>query len=68
MYHQAFVVVMTFCVYVLQVGDFANCLVEARSELQHKYVLNYLVEAKFVHMFVFFHKCFWVGIIVVGLS
>ncbi|KAK7838891.1 hypothetical protein CFP56_018982 [Quercus suber] len=33
----------------LKVGNFANCLVEARSELQHKYVLNYFVEAKFVH-------------------
>ena len=63
MYHQAFVVVMTFCIYILQVGDFANCLIEARNELQHKYVLNYFEEAKVMFdnsfCFLFSKTCFW---------
>lgn len=31
-----------FMLCLMQVGQFVNCLIEARSELQHKYVIQFL--------------------------
>lgn len=33
---------------LMQVGQFVNCLIEARNELQHKYARVFLINDRFV--------------------
>lgn len=40
--------VYLFIICLMQVGQFVNCLIEARNELQHKYVIVFLINDRFI--------------------